>query len=434
MAITNVYVNPAGAADDGDGLDTVGDLITGNAGLVNATYDHTGNGEGERHLLLASAFDTYTHLTGHIIYLKNAAGGIVEGVYTIASKVDGDAILLEDDAGLTADSSADVDSADGPFGDLEFAIEQTTFDTTNGTRMNIKAGTDEVLVAVINTAMDDTVTTAAWAPVEGAPCIFRGYTAFAEDGGIGGISGGGSVGIQTNTSENFVSFIDLHLHNCGSANVIDMNTDCSIINCEVDNTTGSGILIGTFGVAQGNYVHNTGGFGIEVSNGGVISFNYVENGATDFTVAIQTTAGSSVVFRNIVKVDGTTDGIVISEDTTALHNSVWSNAGTGEGFRPVTNNKLISQVINNIVEGFSGAGGNGFDFSAAGTRIKVYGGNAAYDNTTEYSAPVLVVHSLGDNETLSASPFTDAANGDFSPVDTGNVKEGALLADFGNGQ
>jgi hypothetical protein len=47
MALSEIYVDPAIAADSGDGLDLLG------LSLPNASYDHTGDGEGERHLSLA---------------------------------------------------------------------------------------------------------------------------------------------------------------------------------------------------------------------------------------------------------------------------------------------------------------------------------------------------------------------------------------------
>ena len=55
---------------------------------------------------------------------------------------------------IYVDPSIAADSGTGtigdPFGDLEYAIEQTTFDTTNGTRLNVKAGTDDFLSKPVN--------------------------------------------------------------------------------------------------------------------------------------------------------------------------------------------------------------------------------------------------------------------------------------------
>ena len=336
------------------------------------------------------------------------------------------------DPSIAGDSGAGT-SAD-PYGDLEWAIEQTTFDTANGTRVNIKAGTDEALAVEISAAMADTVTTVAWLPSEAGPCVFQGYTAVAGDGGIGGISGGGSVSVYSDTAFDHVSFIDLHCHNTGSATVIEMDKDCNVIRCEVDNTTGAGIHADLRSSVMSNHVHNCGAIGISLDQG-MIAFNYLENGANDFTTAIKAGAvGTLLIYRNIVSVDGTSDGIAVAERNFVMNNSVWSNGGTGQGILAATTGQNIRAVMNNLVEGFSGVGGVGFDFSAGNTRVVIYGGNAAYNNTTDYNSPSdYFIDRLGTsdtNEVLGASPFTAASTGDFSPVDTGSVKEGSLPADF----
>lgn len=98
-------------ASGGDGDDNLG------LALSSATYDHADNGEGERHLSSAGAFSGYSFVAGDLIFLTGApAGGIVDDtLYEIASRVDDDAILLVANAGLTADSTADVDSSAGPW-------------------------------------------------------------------------------------------------------------------------------------------------------------------------------------------------------------------------------------------------------------------------------------------------------------------------------
>lgn len=124
MAYTERFVTDA--ASGGDGNDNLG--IT----LVNATYDHTGNGEGERHLSVSAGFSSYTFTTGDEIYLLNAAGGIVvPALYVIASKVDNDAILLSANSDLTADSTADVDSSAGPWTLAESLTNAVAADSVN---------------------------------------------------------------------------------------------------------------------------------------------------------------------------------------------------------------------------------------------------------------------------------------------------------------
>ena len=78
-------------------------------GLAGASFDFTGNGEGELHLSEAGAFATYTYRSGDVIALSGAAG-VPDGVYSVASRVDDDAILLTADARLTADTTSDATS------------------------------------------------------------------------------------------------------------------------------------------------------------------------------------------------------------------------------------------------------------------------------------------------------------------------------------
>ena len=99
------------------------------------------------------------------------------------------------------DPSINFDSGTGtlvdPYGDLEYAIREETFDLVNGTRLNIKAGAVETLVAPLNTSFADTSVSIAW-PIgaTGTPSVtLQGYTATAGDGGQGDISGGGLVSI-----------------------------------------------------------------------------------------------------------------------------------------------------------------------------------------------------------------------------------------------
>jgi len=329
------------------------------------------------------------------------------------------------DPSIAGDSGAG--SSGDPYGDLEYALEQVTRDTSNGDRFNVKAGTDEVLEFALDIVTD------YGTPTEAAPLVFQGYTTAAGDGGIGGISGGGSVAIVDLTTLDYVAFIDLHLHNTGSAQIVDLDFNCSLIRCEIDNSTGTGknIELAWYAVIMGCHIHNHAGDTSFLA--GIAAFNYFENGANDFTTALFCN-GVGVAFRNIVKIDGASDGISAGEHAVVTQNSIFSNAGTGSGLvvQHATRPLLIS---NNLVEGFSGAGGKGVETVGNETRVVVYTANSVYDNTTEYEAiDDYVLAEWASNETLSASPFTDAVNGDFSPVDTGAVKEGAAPSDFGEGQ
>lgn len=324
-----------------------------------------------------------------------------------------------------------------PFGDLEYAIEQTTHDTANGTRVNIKAGTDEILAADLATALADTSVSVAWVGSELGPIIFSGYTAAAGDGGIGGISGGGAVGILVSTTLDYVHVVDMHCHNTGTNPVIQLDDYCSIVRCEGNNTTGMGFVVDDNSVVSGCYVHNVCGdsnrYGIYSGVASLTSFNYVEPVAVDTSIGI---FSSGDVFRNIVIMPtGSTikNAITLSGNNTSCdNNTLYANASAGTGIG-IGNGTIVKSLTNNVVEGFSGLGGIGIDVGATATLNK-YGGNACYNNETEYNQLATRVGvNLGDNETLTASPFTSASTGDFSPVDTGNVKEGSLPQLIGGG-
>lgn len=333
---------------------------------------------------------------------------------------------------IYVDPSIAADSGTGtigdPFGDLEYAIKQTTFDTTNGTRVNIKAGTDEIVSVTnaVSVAMADTSVSAAWVPTATAQLIFQGYTSTAGDGGIGGISGAGSYAIFFNHS--FTHLRDLHVHNCGANIPIRLAFSCSVINCEVDNTTGRGILITGSGIVSGCYVHDVGGSAIDVTTC-LVEFNVVTNNGTKTCSNAINTSNDSIISRNIINIDSTSNGIsIVAERCCVENNSIFSNGGSGYGIGLIDTNAQTRSIANNVISGFSGTGGYGIKISGAGLTVWKYGANSIYDCETISDDPTVLPNIIYDtisaNETLSASPFTDAVNNDFSPVDTGSVKEG----------
>ena len=134
MAYTERFVTDA--ASGGDGNANLG------LALSSATYDHTGNGEGERHLSSTGAFSGYSFVAGDLLFITGApAGGIVDDtLYEIASRVDDDAILLTATGNLTADSTADVDSSAGPWTLAEWLTNGTAGDR-HVTAIRINAAT-----------------------------------------------------------------------------------------------------------------------------------------------------------------------------------------------------------------------------------------------------------------------------------------------------
>ena len=188
------------------------------------------------------------------------------------------------DPSIAGDSGAGT-SGD-PYGDLQYALNTMTRDGTNGDRINIKAGSDEVLSAALSLATYGT-------PTNGARLLFQGYTSTAGDGGIGGISGNGSYSLFS-SAPNYVGLIDMHIHNSGSATVMNLNSYCYTQNCEIDNTTGNGIVTGSNSQIVNCYIHNCGAIGCDTAIGCMIIGCHFENGTNDFTLWIYRRARLSV--------------------------------------------------------------------------------------------------------------------------------------------
>ena len=331
------------------------------------------------------------------------------------------------DPSIAADSGAGTEL--DPYGDLEFAIESETFGAS-GTRISVIGGTDEVLAAEIGAAL----IAASWTPSATAPLIIEGCTASPGDGGIGGISGGGSVSILTQTAPpgDYITFKNMHLHNSGAARLLDLGDRCLLTVCELD-TCSEAIAIRMLLASSMNdcYVHDitSASQAVYFNNPNSVGNrgNFIEYAGAGDAVRLQTTG---IFESNIVIVTGNANGInaVGSTQCEVRHNSVFSTNNSNQAGIAAQGRGIIE---NNTIEGFSAAGGYGIEFTAAMTALS-FRGNAVYDCETEYGTPDFD-YTVGtpDNETLTASPFTSAATGNFAPVDTGNVKEGSLPSIIG---
>lgn len=329
---------------------------------------------------------------------------------------------------LAADSGAGT-SGD-PYGDLEYALEQVTRDATNGDRFNIKAGTDEILEFALDIVVD------YGTPTSAAPLIFQGYTTTAGDGGgsiaastQAGISGGASVSICNLAAIDYVHFVDLHLHNTGANVLLTIDDYCSIIRCELDNCSSGGIIIGSFSLVADNYIHNVEG---SLAMPCYVINNYIEDGTND-------TWGISrpvLAYRNIMSLNTTVRKGIYLLNGAAINNSIY-NAGActvsaiqNEGLAPVP------AILNNLIEGYSGTGGIAIGMSANSSTY-MHGGNAFYNCSTGFEAEAnhridggAAGTDTNETSALGASPFTTGGS-DFSPVDTGAVKEGSIPEGFG---
>lgn len=330
------------------------------------------------------------------------------------------------------DPDIDADSGTGtigdPYGDTQFALDDMTRDSTNGDRINIKAGTDEVATAAINLTSYGT-------PTEAAPILIQGYTSAVGDGGIFGVDGNsGAYNVFGFSGLNFTHFAFGHIFNSQRQAVLaaGVATYYALEINDVGVGSFDGLNLGNSVLVAFCHFHDIAGDGVVSSGGGLVTGCYFKNdGTKDFTTAINFFSGDAS--NNIISIDGASDGITIGQGGSAKGNSILSSSGTGQGIHPRVTGESILSITNNIVEGFSGTGGVGIDLSASGTVCGLLNENAYFNNTTNQSAPGAHIIRDSNNESLSGTGFEKSGPDTFAnrfiffaPKDEGNTQDGGF--------
>ena len=316
-------------------------------------------------------------------------------------------------ASYYVDPSIDANTGAGtvgdPYGDLQYCLDTITRDSSAGDRINVKAGTAEVLSATLSIATYGT-------PSFGAGLVFAGYTSSEGDGGTGAIDGNGSHSIWNLTSVEGISFCNMDLGNCGSSVVLAFDRFCSVKDCKVHTTTGNGIT-GQAGLSR-VWLDNIGGVGCSLDTQSAYDC-FFTNSTNKFTSASQ--AGN--MNRCCFKLDSTSVAIDLSTNRVAdINHCSFYTSGTGQAIklRPI----YSYSIEGCLVQGFA----TGIDYSST-TEKSTAGHNycAFYDNTTDADSTELST-SVG-NESLGANLFDLSGSitsfADrltyFNPVDQGNV-------------
>jgi len=253
-------------------------------------------------------------------------------------------------------------SSGTPWATVQKALNTITRNATDGDQINVQAGGTDTLSAALSLATYGT-------PTAAAPLIIRGYTSAANDGGIGVISGGGNYAVLSNYALDHVYLLDLHLTNAGSNFVVQLHDYCAIVNCEIDTNGGdvySCVQLTGLSRIERCYVHDAAAHGIKLTGAGQALYNYVEDcgdAATKYQISLEGVGAQAR--ENVCRAPATASGIyansyggVVSGNTIR---SATNGAGKGLNVAGVSNLTLI----NNVIEGFSGAGGTGITFNAA---------------------------------------------------------------------
>jgi hypothetical protein len=331
-----------------------------------------------------------------------------------------------------ADPAATVDTGDGtskanawgPRTGGKAAVQHALDTITQGAggdRINVVAGTDDTLNAALTLATYGT-------PTSEKPIIIQGATTTAGDLGVGGIDGAATYSIMNNTGYNNVHFVDMHLHNCGSQKILLLNDECSVVRCEVNNSTAYAIECDVACTIQDCNIHNHGGLLVDTETH--VIGNYIVADGT-ITTILQTGGDGVLIAENILtQVSGADTGIyLLGNKHMCRHNSVLGATASGIAIRAFTNAQ-ISQLIGNLVDGFSS--GTGIDMAAMNQRIlRNYRYNAVNGGTEYGTDPDHIIGEKIDNESLSVTPFAKSGSDTFAnrftyfaPADTGNVLGG----------
>ncbi len=310
------------------------------------------------------------------------------------------------------DPSINANSGTGtvgdPYGDLQYALDTMTRDSTNGDQINIKAGTAEVLTGSLDFTTYGT-------PDHYAALSFSGYTSVENDGGTGSIDGDGLYKIASLPS--YTVMKDLELFNTGSNQVISGSaTRTSLINCELHTQSGGSYSVYNISL-YGCHLHDM------TSSSGMGAVNCYGCGLFDVGYYLfqgyQAIRNISVITTTARAIFGHNQGYV-----QCIGNTVLCNGGVGLSF---TGSAYSANIYDNLIEGAS----TGIYFST--TDSAFIAGNAVYNSSVADYDMRSNAFGTDVNESLSASPFEKTgaatwanAKAYFAPANVGNVRTGAI--------
>ncbi|HUW09558.1 MAG TPA: hypothetical protein VM537_07485, partial [Anaerolineae bacterium] len=221
----------------------------------------------------------------------------------------------------------------------------------------------------------------------------------------------GGASMWAATTHDGVHLVDLHIHTAGANAIVHLDSWCAVVNCEVEGNTGAnfGIDVNSGSTIARCHVHDCA-YPIAATRS-VVFGNFVEDTVVAITRGI-TANNETVVVGNVIKL-ATVAAIGIYSVTGGgahiIGNSIYNSAaGTGAG---ISLNIVSGSIINNVIEGFSGTGGDDVDFGSDPVPVVV--GNAYYNCTNHFTNQVATAYAANNDE-LAASPFTAPGTNDFT--------------------
>ena len=319
---------------------------------------------------------------------------------------------------------------------IQWVFDNVSRDTTDGNIIYVKQGTP------VNSAAA-ALNFGTWGnPASGAPTVIQGYATTQHDRGKGTWDGGGTTTFSL--AKAYFKIRDMILTNTGSNAVISITSGQLIDSCQISSLgSGKGVTVAGAGRVRKSFITDCGSDGVTLQAGSVVDGCFFLNGTNKFAQAIKLDGSNSSARHNLIKVDGASHGIRLSQNyVLACHNSILSGgttSDTGQGI--LTDAAVTNGAEGNIVEGFMGPSTDGFEVDLGTSHFLVeFFGNASYNNTTHYDKRDYIWDE--DNEELLSSPFaktgslpTDFTDSDFwsdlfayfALNDVGNVRSSSAL-------
>lgn len=314
-----------------------------------------------------------------------------------------------------------------PWKSIQYALNNITQDTTNGDRINVKAGaSDDVLTATLTEGTYGT-------PTSGAPLIIQGYASAAGDQAdetdfsqLAGISGGGSYGINFSVVNVFLR--DLRMHNADSVtNFCDLGNDSAIVHCQFYDVTNGSVAgkVGIRGFIANCHVHSCSGT-VGLMTQGQPSFIYAcyvdaTHASRDLSNPLSAWGGC-IFLCNVVRQKDDAGAVGINmkggNNNACIHNTVYCTGAAANivGIDSGSASRTHHVIVNNYIEGFSGSSNTGILITNnAGIHHPLVAGNRWYNCTTGYSAtnaPIIEQN----NAAAAQSLLTDPSNENYSPT------------------
>ncbi len=375
-----------------------------------------------------------TDVVGNIIYVQGGTGSVVAGWYQITARTNSTTITVDRSTGLTAGTGVTL-KIGGAIATINTLA--TIFVASNKAFVKTSGGyTSTATITFAQTCVPNNAVTQS---------RLIGYTTTRNDRGKAVLTlstNTGLTGLNFTGNGWFVENIHVNCSSLGTSTGITLGTFSTICSCKVSNFTVKGLnLTPGQSVAVANEVTGGGSSAtaaISLTNQVNIHWNYVHDNACP---GIVTVSLPNVITHNLIvnNTGASSDGINFQGlyGTVIMGNTIH---GSGRHGITQTNSYLMGGIIrNNILTSNGGYGIKGA-VSVGNSANIAYDGNVYWNNTSgarnnmddTATNAINGVNAYTNtlDVTLTGSPYTNTAGGDFSLNNTAGAGAACRAAGY----